>query len=751
MSSPVPTFAQAPNGMLYIADGVRDVQYTNGRYAALRTSGLAAPTTTPSISGSSTGSIIGRFYAYVRFGDDLGNWSNLSPISAVYEPAAIAVTITGASNASPIVITTSGAHGRSTGNKVLIQDVAGNVGANGLWTVTVLTTTTFSLDNSVGTGSFIGGGTVTAGVGQIDYTNIQAPSDTKVTKRQILRNKDGDARVFYVDVETTNLVLTSFTSTKTSDQLSDPVPLLDADENDANVSRFGVIPDFKSVLTHFKGRFFLSGDYDDSRGSVAVTNGSPTVTGHGTKFHANYVGRFLDIPGNTSKYTISAVTNELSLTLSANYTGTTDPYATYTIRTDDDERRTIYWAEADLPEAWAAAATRTLQEDPGSGRFRGQMVLNQWMFILAEYRTYRFHFVSDPATDSSVPTVSHRGLVNSRCWVNADGVAYLMDYLGIYAFDGANVESKVGEGVQELFRKTALADIKIRWERRDSFHAVLDPNEGVIRWFVVMDGNEYPRHALCLHYRSGRWGIEEYPFPVASSCLGELNGRPQVFLGTRPCRIVALEQGTLDGANPTSGTVRGTVTSASFQSLSDSGAVFSSEFLGFPVSIVDGKGKGQQRSIIAVSSTKLTVSQPWLIKPDTTSVYQVGGIRFKWKSLWFEFQENLKETWRAAHVQIRPTTNAANLDLRLYKDFSTTPENQSDTRGQSEHNGIGSEKDKPDLELTTTKSSGFFSQRFDAHRVPSADGNRFLAVELAGVTNLDRIVVKRVRLDGVSG
>jgi hypothetical protein len=751
MPAPIPTFAEAPNGMLYVADGVKDPQYTNGRYAALRTSGLTAPTTTPAISGSSTGNIIGRFYAYVRFGDDLGNWSNLSPISSLYEPAAVAVDIDGATNATPIVITTSGAHGVSTGNKVLIQDVGGNIAANGLWTATVLTTTTLELDGSSGSGSFSGGGTITRGVGQIDYTSIQAPSDTKVTKKQILRNKDGDARVFYVDIETTSIATTSFTSTKTSDQLSDPVALTDSDENDNAVAIFGVIPDFKSILTHYKGRFFLTGDYDDSRGSVAVTNGSPTVTGHGTKFHANYVGRYLDIPGNTAKYTISAVTDETTLTISSNYAGTTDPYATYTIRDDDDERRTVYWSRANLPEAWGSGELRTLHEDPGSGLFKGVMPLNQWLFILAEYRIYRFHYVSDPALDSSFPPVGSRGVVNNRCWVLADGAGYLMDTLGIYVFDGNSIDSRIGEPVQELFRNTTLADIKIRWERRDSFHAVLEPNEGVIRWFVVMDGNESPHHALCLHYRSARWWVEEYSFPVTASCLGELNGKPQVFLATRPTRIVALEQGTLDGANPASGTVRGSVTSASYQSITDSGASFDTSLLGFPVSIVDGRGKGQERSIIAATATKLTVSQPWTVKPDTTSVYQVGGIRFRWRSLWFEQQESVRESWRAAHVQIQPTKNATNLDLRLYRDFSDTPGNLDGTRNQSENCGVGTEHGKPDYELQATKASGYFSQRFDGFRTPSADGTRFMSLELAGTTNQDPVIIRRLRLDGVAG
>lgn len=62
--------------------------------------------------------------------------------------------ITGATNASPIVITTSTNHGYITGDKIEILNVDGNIAANGTWTVTKLSDTTFSLDGSTGNGSF---------------------------------------------------------------------------------------------------------------------------------------------------------------------------------------------------------------------------------------------------------------------------------------------------------------------------------------------------------------------------------------------------------------------------------------------------------------------------------------------------------------------------------------------------------------------------------------------------------------------
>lgn len=70
------------------------------------------------------------------------------------------VSIDDASNSTPIVIETSDEHTLTTGDHVTITDVGGNTAANGSWTVTVLSPTTFSLDGSEGSGSYTSGGTV---------------------------------------------------------------------------------------------------------------------------------------------------------------------------------------------------------------------------------------------------------------------------------------------------------------------------------------------------------------------------------------------------------------------------------------------------------------------------------------------------------------------------------------------------------------------------------------------------------------
>jgi len=70
------------------------------------------------------------------------------------------LAVTGASNTSPIEVTSGYDHYLSTGDKVHISGVGGNTNANGYAVVTVTGPKTFLLDGKAGNGEYTGGGTV---------------------------------------------------------------------------------------------------------------------------------------------------------------------------------------------------------------------------------------------------------------------------------------------------------------------------------------------------------------------------------------------------------------------------------------------------------------------------------------------------------------------------------------------------------------------------------------------------------------
>lgn len=73
-------------------------------------------------------------------------------------PVALSGTVTSATNATPIVITSVG-HGLVTGRQVTVTGVLGNTNANGTWVVTRVDNDRFSLDGSVGNAAYSGAGT----------------------------------------------------------------------------------------------------------------------------------------------------------------------------------------------------------------------------------------------------------------------------------------------------------------------------------------------------------------------------------------------------------------------------------------------------------------------------------------------------------------------------------------------------------------------------------------------------------------
>ncbi|MEM5404426.1 neuraminidase-like domain-containing protein [Paraburkholderia unamae] len=94
--------------------------------------------------------------------DVLGAWMQAGQLPADV-PTAIGgptILVAGATNASPIAISTTVPHGLQSGAQVEIDLVEGNTAANGTWTITVTSPTAFTLDGSQGNAAWTAGGVV---------------------------------------------------------------------------------------------------------------------------------------------------------------------------------------------------------------------------------------------------------------------------------------------------------------------------------------------------------------------------------------------------------------------------------------------------------------------------------------------------------------------------------------------------------------------------------------------------------------
>lgn len=756
------TYAETPEGDILMANGVGPVLKWRWFRDSAEEAGIAGPTVAPTMGKSGNGTIAGTYYSFVRFVGRDGNVSNLSPVSneviagtsggvsALTRSLPTGGTTTDLATATELLVTSAG-HGLANGATVFFQEIPDTVigldGDQG-YTISGVTDDTFKVAVSAVSGSYGAGGmSWVSGSTSITYSGIPTTSDPRITKRQILRSTAGSYRTFYVDVELTDSSATTANSTKSDTDLiaAEGVPLFYGDDRPF-ASRHHVPPSHKSSIAVHLGRAFLGAEVDYTYGHAVGSLGSETVTGVGTRWRDNFAGRRFYIDGDPNPYVIESVDEDAQeITLTEGLKRPPSAAATYAIRPDSIERRLVYFSEAGLYESWPPYNAFSVQED--GDEIAGLMSLGAWLFIICRHHIYRFTYQDSPNDDGAVFQSSHRGCVNARCWAVADGTAFMIDGSGAHAFDGGESTS-ISEPIQDVFRPGRGPGLRINWNADQSlWHAAHDPTNDTIRWFVSMSGHREPRHALCYDYRRTRWWIEEYPFVVTSSTVASLGSR-RSFAGTAARQVLWIGGDSHSEIATEAASVRGTVASSSPLSLTATESVFASSLVGSPVSIVSGKGSGQQRTIVDVpAADRVKVDRPWLDSPDDTSAFQVGGVDYKFTGHWYRFVDDQESRTRNVELLFSPLrSTTAEADMRLYYDFGDQAHEwkYTDTRY-----GAAVEEGSTSILIDLTRSNGIAVFHHEGHRDSDVDGHRFVSVEIAGTQGPERIRFRQLRLHGV--
>jgi hypothetical protein len=579
------------------------------------------------------------------------------------------------------------------------------------------------------------------------YTNVPVSTQAKVVRRQILRNTAGQASTYYVAVDTTDVVSTSFNESLTDTALAanTAVPLFDGNGFPlANTN--APPPAHKAVVAHHLGRMFATVERGYTQGGVIVTNGSATVTGINTEWTAAFAGRFLWVVGASQSYQIQSVNVAAqTLTLTVNYADATDAFAAYGVRPATAERRLVYYSAAGRPQSWPVIYAVSLTED--GDELTGLMSMGSFLYLVERRHLYRFTFQSDPGQDGFVFLAAVRGCINNRCWVVVEDTAYMLDEAGIHAFSGGQSQP-ISNPIQQMFLPEGETTY-INWQASDLFHASWAPAEEVIRWFVCLSGEYLPRHAVCFDYRDQRWWLEEFPRPVSCSATGTYKGARRVFLGANGNKTLMAGVGTLDGPDATAGTTRGNVTSASLYQLTDAKSNWpAAGLVGWPVTIVSGRGEGQRRTVYQVSGQTLYVRDPWIVLPDATSVYQLGGVQWEYQSSWYRWIADEESEPRRVEVLFEPMDEPATMTLQIFKDFAANPIVWKQTQSAAKAEGMASQANSPDLIIDLTIQSGFAQQRIDGHKELNVAGFRWLALRLVGVSGVGQQKVYQLGIDG---
>lgn len=151
-----------------------DVMIHYGTPASLKVNAavILRPGVTVASVQSSVNNAVSRFLADLPFGGTMqvsdllnviGDVTGVDAVRLLSSADRTARTITGATNASPIVLTMASGHGFVANDSIIVSGVGGNTAANGIFTVQSSNTTTVTLKNSTGNGAYTSGGSAIEG------------------------------------------------------------------------------------------------------------------------------------------------------------------------------------------------------------------------------------------------------------------------------------------------------------------------------------------------------------------------------------------------------------------------------------------------------------------------------------------------------------------------------------------------------------------------------------------------------------
>lgn len=743
------SFARDRQANLYIFNGLERPQRWDGLTAATQDMGITAPTSAPSVASPVGGAATaGDYLAAYQYVAKDGAQSSLSDD----------VTVTAAANDQFAW----------TGLVASTESRVTNGGFVRLWRTTAAQTTTFYLIATLGHN-----GTITSGANSGGFVQFTVPAGHNLLQGARFTVSGSSVAGYNTThtvtsvTSTTVLTTTAYTSNSTggtwvlegysNDVASDDT--ISATTNTAlpvlidgllNARRFGVPPSYKAVAAPFQDRLWLGVDVEYNVGTIAVTNGSATVTGTGTAWTSAMAGRLLFIPGETVYYTISSA-SATSITLSENFAGSTASGLSYTIRPDLSERLTLFFSEADEFESIPATNAVQIQENfyDLQDELVGLAPHGTSMFLLMKHRILRLRFTRQPQVDTSInPFIDNRGCFNQRCWDVADELMFLMDAEGPYAFTGQGGYQGIGEAVQDYWRNSTIDFAKSKW-----FSVDVNPLEGVVRFRVAFTGDSgtRPTRSLDYCYKTGCWTTCNWNQEVGGAARVDIAGKQRVVAGMEDDEVLLLDQGTTDIVTAQ---VRGTATSATSTTLTDSTASFATGVVNAPIAIISGPGKGDIRRIITRNSgTQVTVNAAWSETPTTESVYLIGAIEYRFKTGLKKYAVDDEANMRAFRLAYQPTTNQANLDMRRYLNHNTTPENCISTNQFANVSWANGEPDYVvDLKSARTGSlqtaSGFAKSEFNDGSNDNAIIDRWLACEIRGFQGDDRIELYNLDIQG---
>jgi len=473
-----------------------------------------------------------------------------------------------------------------------------------------------------------------------------------------------------------------------------------------------------------KSRIIACGVRNKTDGTVDVINGNATVDGTTTDWTRAIVGDQFKVDGENRTYTISAFVSSVEITLDETYKGVTNTGLDYSIQgVSDIFRWTAKNPSTAYPMWWAFPVSfykRIISKDDSS--ISGINKIGNNPIIFKEQSHYLLtengddYIVQESRTH--VGTCSHHSIVETGeigtlIFMTKEGLIY--ESTGLGAVDLDIDLSRTIDGIN----KTRLKYVQGRWIQHKKWYMLLYSSEG---------STEHDR-ILVYDYDLKQWVI----WAIYGNCLGYIEsseGAQTVYkpwLGTRGAFVYKMLTGYNLGAG-TGGDVEGTITGAGATTLTDTGATFYTTGDGLKdiyVSVFDSNGDFVEEKQISSNTANILTVAAWVTTPTVGYTYEVGSIRWYYKSKVFDFEQDESKSIDNVLINFKKVATARNVDVKFY--FSNDADMIGDTADQTIAFDLTTEYYEP---------QGLFDNRF-----------RFCQYEISGHGSADPVVVNNLVLE----
>lgn len=200
--------------------------------------------------------------------------------------------------------------------------------------------------------------------------------------------------------------------------------------------------------------------------------------------------------------------------------------AWYAVDTTGDSPNSLMYSEVDEPESVPHFNELVIQENAGEhDKLVALVPLGSQLLCVQTGHIYSLTYVAQPVIDAAVGLVAYRGALNEHCWTVMNGVAFLADSFGVYAFDGQS-ETPLTDAIENYWR-----DNIIDFSKSSLFHLSSDFSSKTVRFHYCKTTDSEPVRALCYCVSTKAWWEEVYPHAIHASTTALIGGKRTTVYG----------------------------------------------------------------------------------------------------------------------------------------------------------------------------------------------------------------------------